>query len=30
LKAMLAAGTKGAFEQEEVPLDDVVKAIAKG
>jgi hypothetical protein len=29
LEAMLAAGTKGAFEQEEVLLDDVVKAIAK-
>ncbi|HEY1120670.1 MAG TPA: Wadjet anti-phage system protein JetD domain-containing protein [Haloferula sp.] len=29
LQAMLAAGTKGAFEQEEVPLDDVVREIAR-
>jgi len=28
LEAMLAAGTKGAFEQEEVPLDAVVGALA--
>jgi hypothetical protein len=30
LKAMLAAGTKGAFEQEEVLLDEVVKELANG
>jgi hypothetical protein len=30
LRAILAAGTKGAFEQEEVPLDEVVNEIAKG
>ena len=28
LEAMLAAGTKGAFEQEEVPLEEVVGALA--
>jgi hypothetical protein len=30
LQAMLAAGTKGAFEQEEVPLEEVVNEIARG
>ena len=30
LQAMLAAGTKGAFEQEEVSLDAIVNEIARG